>query len=72
MMMMKKRTVPQAVFDSKDALRVAAEATAEARRELEKTPASMLDIGNPNHPIYDVIFGYDKDVFMSLQYKRKD
>ena len=32
----------------------------------------MLDIGNPNHPIYDGIFGYDKDVFMALQYKRKD
>ncbi len=63
-----KRTVPQAVFDSEDALRVARAGHEAACNELANTPAHMLDVGNPNHPIYDGIFGYDRDEFLARQY----
>jgi len=29
----------------------------------------MLDEGNPNHPMYDTLFGYDREEFMAKQYK---
>lgn len=64
-----KTTVAQAVFDSKEARRIQAAGHAEACRELEFTPRHMLDEGNPNHPMYDTIFGYDRDEFLSKQYK---
>lgn len=64
-----KRTVSQSVFDSKSARRIARIATDEATRELNNTPRHMLDEGNPNHPMYDRLFGYDRDVFMAKQYK---
>lgn len=65
---MNKRTVPQSVFDSKSALRIAREATNAATEELNNTPRHLLDEGNPNHPMYDQIFGYDQ-IFMAKQYK---
>lgn len=64
-----KRTVPQSVFDSKTALRIAKTATKEAVEQLENTPRHMLDEGNPNHPMYDQLFGYDRDEFMAKQYR---
>lgn len=66
---MTKRTVSQSVFDSKTALRIAREATKQATEELERTPRHMLDEGNPNHPMYDQIFGYDREEFMAKQYR---
>jgi hypothetical protein len=66
---MEKRTVHQAVFDSKIALQIAKLAHKHACEELEKTPRHMLDEGNPNHPMYDTIFGYDREEFMAKQYK---
>ena len=64
-----KRSVPQAVFESKEALKVAREAHKQACDRLNATPRSMLDTGNPNHPINDGIFGYDREDFMARQYK---
>lgn len=66
---MEKRTVSQAVFDSKIALQIAALGHKQACEELDKMPRHMLDEGNPNHPMHDQLFGYDRDVFMAKQYK---
>lgn len=66
---MTKRTVPQAVFDSKTAIQIAKMGHKLACEDLEKTPRYMLDEGNPNHPMYDTIFGYDREEFMAKQYK---
>lgn len=66
---MMKRTVPQAVFDSKEARRIAAIAHKQACDDLAKKPRHMLGEGNPNHPMYDGIFGYDRDEFLARQYK---
>lgn len=65
-----KRTVPQAVFDTPEALRVAREGHRQACEELARTPRHMLDPANPNHPSHDQLFGYDREVFMAKQYKR--
>lgn len=64
-----KRTVPQAVFDSKDALRISKVGHKQACDELDRTPRHMLNEGNPNHPMYDSIFGYDRDEFLAKQYR---
>jgi hypothetical protein len=67
---MEKRTVPQAVFDSKEALRVAREGYRQACDELDRTPRHLLDEGNPNHPRYDrKLFGYDEQEFLAKQYR---
>lgn len=67
---MNKRTVPQAVFDSPEAIRIARQAHREACAELDATPRHLLDEGNPNHPMYDnKIFGYDEQEFLRRQYK---
>jgi hypothetical protein len=69
---MERRTVPQAVFDSPEAIRAAKAGHAMACRELDATPRSSLGEGNPNHPRYDLhIFGIHADEFMSKQYKRE-
>ena len=65
-----KRSVPQAIFDSPEALRIAKLATKEATDELNATPRNLLDEGNPNHPSYDTIFGYEREAFMARQYAR--
>lgn len=65
---MKKRSVPQSVFDSKEAIRIAREANREAVEELNRTPVHLLGLGNPNHPIYDGIFGYETKEFLKKQY----
>lgn len=64
-----KRSVPQVVFDSPEALRAAREGHRRACEELARVPRHMLDVGNPNHPIHDGIFGYDRDAFVARQYK---
>ena len=65
-----KRTVPQAVFDSPQALRAAKRGHEEACRELANTPRRMLDEGNPNHPMYDLhIFGEHHETFLRRQHK---
>ena len=66
---MEKTTVSQAVFDSKIARQIQKIATNQAIDELNCKPRHMLDEGNPNHPMYDAIFGYDRDEFLRKQYK---
>ena len=67
---MSKRTVPQAVFDSPEAKRIAAAGHAQACAELARTPRHLLGEGNPNHPRYDLhLFGYHVDEFMAKQHK---
>lgn len=67
---MNKRTVPQAVFDSPEAIRSAKAGHEQACRELERAPRHLLGGGNPNHPMYDLhIFGYHVDDFMAKQYR---
>ncbi len=62
--------IPQAIFDSPAALRIAHAATKEATDELNRTPRHLLDEGNPNHPMYDLhIFGEHVESFMRRQYK---
>lgn len=69
--MIGKRAVPQAVFDSPEALRVAKRAHEMACRELNDTPRHLLDEGNPNHPRYDLhIFGEHHEAFLKRQYVR--
>ena len=41
----------------------------EAKEDLDRTPAPVLDPGNPNHPSHDGIFGYDRAAFMGRQYR---
>lgn len=67
---MEKRTVPQAVFDSPEAIRAARQGHAEACAELARTPRHLLGEGDPNHPMYDLhIFGEHHETFMRRQYK---
>lgn len=63
------RTVSQSAFDSKDAIRAARLGHEAACRELALTPCHLLDAGNPNHPIHDGIFGYERGEFMARQYR---
>jgi hypothetical protein len=68
--MTNKRTVPQAAFDSAEALRVARAGHNQACEALDRTPRHMLDEGNPNHPRYDLqLFGQPADQFMARQYR---
>ena len=62
-------TVPQAVFDTKAALKAERAGHDAACRELGMTPRHLLNEGNPNHPNYDKLFGYDQDVFLARQYR---
>ena len=64
-----KRTVPQAVFESKDALRAAALGHKQACDELARMDVRSLGTGNPNHPINDGIFGYATADLMAKQYE---
>ena len=57
------------IFDSPEALRMASRAIKEATDELDQTPRHLQDKGNPNHPQYDTIFGYEREAFMARQYK---
>lgn len=67
--MPEKRTVPQSVFDSPDAIRVSKRAHREACEELVRTPVHLLNVGNPNHPIHDGLFGYATADFLAKQNK---
>lgn len=65
-----KRSVPQAVFDSPEAIKAAKEGHRLACKELNETPRHLLDPSNPNHPSHDIhIFGYHHEEFMARQYK---
>jgi hypothetical protein len=67
---MKKISVPQSVFDSPEAMKVAKKGHAEACAELAKTPRHLLDEGNPNHPMYDLhLFGERHESFIKRQYR---
>jgi hypothetical protein len=65
-----KRTIPQAVFDSPEALRVAKQGHLEACRLYEAIPDHLRGEGDPNHPMYrNKILGYDEKEFLEKQYK---
>lgn len=65
-----KRDIPQAVFDSKDAIRVINAGHRQACAELDNTPRYLLSEGNPNHPQYDLmLFGQPAQDLISRQYK---
>lgn len=65
-----KRTVPQSVFESPEARRIAKEAHRLACEDLARTPRHLLDPGNPNHPDYDDrIFGYTVPDLLAKQYR---
>jgi hypothetical protein len=50
--------------------RLAKEAYAESVQELNNTPRHLLDVGNPNHPMYDLhLFGIHQEEFLKKQYK---
>lgn len=67
---MQKRTIPQAVFETKEAKRIIRAGMNLAIDELENTPRHLLNEGNPNHPMYDnKIFGYNEKEFLKGQYK---
>ena len=68
---MEKRTVPQAVFDSPEAVRIRNLGHAQACRELDNTPRHLLGEGNPNHPKYDLhLFGEHHESFLKRQFKK--
>lgn len=67
--MSEKRTVPQAVFDSPDAIRISREGHRQAVRGLDRTPVHLLDSVNTNHPIHAGLFGYATADFLAKQYK---
>ena len=48
--------------------RRAAEALRESRAMLDRIPPAMRDPGDPNHPMHDGIFGYDRQSFLARQY----
>lgn len=65
-----KRTVPQSVFESKEAMRCIRAGHKQACDDLDATPRHLLSEGNPNHPMYDKkIFGYDAAELMARQYR---
>lgn len=65
-----KTTVPQSVFESPMALRIAKEGHALACEDLAKIPRDKLDKGNPNHPDHDFrVFGYTVPDLLAKQYK---
>lgn len=69
--MTKKISVPQSVFDSPEALRIAKEGHRLACEELARTPRHLLDESNPNHPRYDLhLFGEPANQFLARQYKK--
>lgn len=64
------KTVPQSVFDSIEARKVAERGHAEACAELESMPRHALNENNPNHPRFDLhLFGVHYKVFLQRQYK---
>lgn len=66
-MTIQKRSVPQAVFDSPEAISIAREGHRRACADLAKLHPTQLDTGNPNHPINDGLFGYDTETFLAKQ-----
>lgn len=71
--MAEKRTVPQAVFDSPQALKAAREGHRQACAELDAQflAGGPFDEGNPNHPQYNTktLFGYPEKEFLAKQYR---
>lgn len=70
---MQKRSVPQAVFDSPEALRVAKAGHREACQQLALTPRHLLDPSNPNHPDNFTVrlFGHEESQLLAKQYRSK-
>ena len=78
---MNKTTIPQSVFESKEAKKAIKSAFHEADKELEaQHKRGIFDEGDPNHPKYNNginyatglplnIFGYDTKLFLNKQYK---
>ena len=49
--------------------RMARLAVKEAQDQIDKKRGLEKDIGDPNHPIYDGIFCYDREDFLKRQQK---
>lgn len=49
--------------------RMAAQALQQSRDQLDRIPPRLRDIGDPNHPAYDGIFGEDRATFLARQYR---
>lgn len=58
------------IFDTKEARQAARAGHMEACREMNNTFAAggPFDEGDPNHPMYTRLFGYDETEFMAKQY----
>lgn len=67
---MKKIFIPQSVFDSPQALAIAKAGHKQACADLARKHPSDLGEGNPNHPKYESLFGYERNDFMNKQYRR--
>lgn len=77
---MQKRKVAQAVFETKEANRIAAQAMKEADDAIyAQHPRGIFDDGDPNHPKYNNgynyatgkfvnLFGYSQDEMLAKQY----
>lgn len=69
---MKQRSIPQAVFDSPEAIRATKLGHEAACAVLGRTPLNRLGEGNPNHPRYDLhLFGERHETFLKRQHERK-
>lgn len=68
-MTQQKRTIPQAVFDGPDAIRVSKAGHKQACEELARLHPSQLDPSNPNHPNHDGLFGYATSDLMAKQWE---
>ena len=77
---MQKRKVAQAVFETKEAIRIAAQAMKEADDAIyAQHLRGIFDDGDPNHPKYNNgynyatgkfvnLFGYSQDELLAKQY----
>lgn len=49
--------------------RLAAQALHESRNMLDRIPPAQRDVGDPNHPMHDGIFGEARAAFLRRQYR---
>ena len=59
----------QSHYETKAVLKASKQGHIQACKELANTPVHLLDVGNPNHPNNDGIFGYETKEFLAKQYK---
>lgn len=58
------------IYDDKEVKKMINRAIKDSEKELNNTPRHLLDVGNPNHPIYDLhLLGENYKDFLRRQYK---